>query len=111
MIAKITMFAAALSLGSALAAKEPYFQSASEIAVPYGDLDLTTAHGRTVLNSRLQAAAKALCPVDPTDFPSVQFSLARKCIAKARAGVSQRVAQVTTAAEVAGKGSRQVAAR
>lgn len=111
MIARITMFAAVMTLGSAVAAREPHPQAVAQVAVPYGDLDLTTAHGRKLLDSRLHVAAEALCPVDPTVYASVQFSSTRACIAKVRAGVAQRVAEITTAAGVTGKSPPEVAAR
>ena len=111
MIARITMFATALTLGSALVAKEPHPQAATQIAVPYGDLDLTTARDRRKLDSRIQAAAQALCPVDPTVYASVQYSSARTCVAHVRARAAQRVAEITTAAELASNDDRQLASR
>jgi UrcA family protein len=110
MIAKLTMFAAALTFGSALAAKEPQVQTESQVAVPYGDLDLTTDNGMKVLNRRLRAAAATVCPADPLPG-DMRHDIAKRCAAEALAKVAPQVAEATTAGRDARNDGRQLATR
>ena len=110
MFAKITVIVVtAIALASPVAAKTS--QSAPQIAVNYGDLDLTTAQGETALNGRLLMAAEALCPRDPGLAELARHRIAMKCISDTRVHVNQQVAAAVSASRMARHGGQEVAAR
>lgn len=62
--------------------------------VAFADLDLSTAEGQAKLESRIDAAARAICQVNRQQTGSRVRSAERKCYRKARASVRTQVAQL-----------------
>jgi len=55
--------------------------------VAYGDLDLSTAAGRTRLDRRIQAAVREVCGDTAPSFDLARRHAVRDCIAETRANV------------------------
>jgi UrcA family protein len=77
--------------------------AAPSVAVQYNDLDLTSAHGKQVLQRRIDAAARSMCGVGEirtgTILPS---SAARKCYKQALADINEQFAMVVDKASTGG---------
>lgn len=101
MIMRLVLPAVALACAApALALDEPV-----RVAVPYGDLDLTSDAGREALDARLERAVRKVCG----DAPSreLRHVLARRvCLAEARTSYQAQVALALDAAN-----ARRVAVR
>lgn len=80
MFKKTVPFAAAL-LGMTLTAAPAF---AKDVAVTYGDLDLTTPEGQKILEARLDKAARAACDYDRVITGTMMPSTAsQKCYREA----------------------------
>ena len=95
----LAALAACFGLGTAQAA-EP--SAARTATVPYGDLNLATEGGATLLYARLSAAARSVCGVDRADSRNLQeYFAARSCMTQAIAAAVQDVHAPKVAARFA----------
>jgi UrcA family protein len=78
--AALAVFAVAgMLLSAALAAESKGPFAVPEVAVEYGDLDLTKPEGVQALHRRLKAAAERVCPRTDGRVKLEQKILAREC--------------------------------
>jgi UrcA family protein len=95
MLKRLVLSAAALAC-AAIAA--PTLAEPVTLAVPYGDLDLTTQDGRAILDIRLARAARMVCG----DVSATRDLLAKRahraCVAEARANTRDQVELALNAA-------------
>lgn len=87
---------AAVLLSGAASATEADTETLS-VAVPYGDLDLTTEAGRTALDTRIEAAVEEVCP-RPAMFGNLK---AMDTWAACRRGAEASAAEQIGAADIA----------
>jgi UrcA family protein len=90
----IAMSAAALIAGVATQAVAQDLGDARTVAVSYGDLDLTRASGREVLEHRIAGAVDKVCAGRPSSVDLTMLHYYEKCRSEAFAGARQQLAQV-----------------
>jgi UrcA family protein len=91
----------AAAAATALASGPSFAQNSVE--VQYSDLDLTTAHGKEVLQRRINAAAKEMCSVGEIRTGTIlQSQASRKCYKQALADINARFAVVIDKAAAKG---------
>ena len=89
MLAALT---ACMALGIANVARSATPDSAPTVRVPYGDLNLTTAEGASMLRARVTAAARQVCTVGGGDNRNLQaYAAERSCEAQAIANAVRDV--------------------
>ena len=95
------------ALAACLIAGTAYAGSADgvpSVAVPYGDLNLTTERGADTLYARLTAAARQVCAADGLDIRNLQvYAAARSCEAQAIARAVHEVQAPKVAARLAAR--------
>jgi UrcA family protein len=78
--------------------------AAPSVAVPYGDLNLTTERGADALYARLTAAARQVCAADGLDIRNLQaYAAARSCESQAIARAVHEVHSPKVAARLAAR--------
>lgn len=110
MFAKMTLFAAALTIAAPVAA-EPLSPNPPQVAVSYADLDLATSAGAEALNRRIRAAVKSVCQADPVRTELRRHMISARCIADTTIRANQRLSEVQQNYGLSRTPGRQVAAR
>jgi len=99
--ATLAALAACLIAGTAYAGNTG---AAPSVAVPYGDLNLTTERGADTLYARLTAAARQVCAADGVDIRNLQaYAAARACESQAIARAVHEVQAPKVAARLAAR--------
>jgi UrcA family protein len=96
--------ALALSIQPAHAATAPNADTeVRQMAVGYGDLDLTTARGRHRLEMRLERSAAMVCGIDPGQYPLPGQQAMRACYDHALNQAHLAMVAATTRARMASR--------
>jgi len=97
---RYSIFALAAAAGALLTIQPA---QAASIAVPYGDLDLTTARGQKELDHRVDRAAKKVCGFDEQNTGTrITSAAARDCYKDARKQLEKNLATILDRKAAAG---------
>lgn len=97
---KTARIAIAAAIGLALSTTPTLARSAS---VTFADLDLTTSQGRSILEKRLEVAAREACEGNFTTTGTILPSaVQKKCISQARRQSREQLAQILGRAGLGG---------
>lgn len=102
--------AAALLSTAPLAQAQVFPEDAPSMRVGYGDLDLSRAGGRAVLEQRIRLAIERVCPRRPSPAELRHYKLYRTCKEATWDGVQQQLAQIYGGRQLADSAVRVIAA-
>ena len=102
--------AAALLFTAPLAQAQALFEDAPTVRVGYGDLDISRAGGRAVLEQRIRQAIERVCPRRPSPAELGHYKLYRTCKEATWDGVQPQLAQIYGGRQLADSAVRIVVA-
>ncbi|WP_293361767.1 UrcA family protein [Phenylobacterium sp.] len=101
---------AALLCTAPLAQAQAITEDTPTVRVGYGDLDLSRAGGRAVLEQRIRQAIDRVCPRRPMPSELSNFKAYRTCLAETWTGVQPQLAQIYNGRQLADSAVRVMAA-
>lgn len=89
---------------------QPVADDTPTVRVGYGDLDLSRATGRALLEQRVRKAIDQVCPARPLPSELKRFKTYRACRAESWSGVQPQLAQIYSGRQLADSSVRVIAA-
>jgi UrcA family protein len=101
--------AAVVLCGASLAQAQSVQDNGPTVRVGYGDLDLSRAQGRTILEQRIKQAIDQVCPRRPLPAELGHYRLYRTCKEATWTGVQPQLAQIYGGRQLADSAVRVIA--